>query len=151
MVSNLLQLRLDQVGTRIIYILTTQFCYLENDISEDSAQQPSSQNTDEDPQEINQSVDQLSSLNMIKSDLVITSDHPYGLAFDNTLAEHQRLQFERDMTRSVSSKYGIIYILKFSFIYSFYIKEKRPVVFSFELLKNAMLHLTKLSPIQFFM
>jgi hypothetical protein len=72
---------------------------------------PTSQNNNENQQDSAQSHEQSPRSNTVHSQLVPTSDHPCGLHFNNDLADHQRKQFECDMTRKSSSKYDIIFIL----------------------------------------
>jgi hypothetical protein len=75
----------------------------------------------------------------------IISDHPCDLGFDEFLAPQQRLQYEKEMFRTISSKYNRNFLLKFFHIFIFYKnKDQQEVVFSFKYAKNQILNLTQL-------
>ncbi len=102
-----------------------QFYYLECDNSEDAPDVQSSQNTDEEPQEKEESNDPLLEFKTVNHEAIITSEHPYGLAFERPLADHQRQQFESDVVRGKSTKYDISFILKFIHIYFISNRQKK--------------------------
>jgi hypothetical protein len=84
--------------------------------------EPVLQNTDEDHhQETARSGIQSPQLLVVNSQIVITTDHPYGLAFIDKLADHQRQQYEREMIRKSQSGYDITFILKFIHLFIFFI------------------------------
>jgi hypothetical protein len=72
-----------------------------------------SQNTDDGEEETTQPNCQSLQLN---------TDHPYGLGFDSDLADRQRQQYEKEMCRTGSSKYKMLSIRKYFYLFIFSIE-----------------------------
>lgn len=122
MIYNLLWFLLNQVLSKILQNLILNIFFVGTNNPENLVREPMPQHNDEDQQETVQSNNQSPKLSVVNSQLLITSDHRYGLEFVGKLADHQRRQYESEMTRVTSSRYDTDFILKFFHIFILYKK-----------------------------
>jgi hypothetical protein len=107
------------------------------DIHRHLPRDPTLENNHEDQQEIARPA--------VPPETTITSHHRCGLGFDEPLAPQQRLQYEKEMFRTILSKYNRNFLLEFFHIFIFYKnKDQQEVVFFFKYAKNQILNLTQL-------